>query len=132
MLYKEFLIGIGKKPSEGMIYAYKTINELYMSDQINTHKDAFKYYSRYKNDFDWVDELDIGHRHTAKKLEHLTGIISEDKAKEIINKEFCFEIDKIQVCGTPYFEAYDFNHIAFIINGYPRVYSNGDLYDIQR
>lgn len=132
MLYNEFLKGTGKEPSEGMIYAYQIINELYMSDQLNSHDEAFKYYSRHKYDFEWVDELDIGRGYTAKKLDHLNGIISEDKAKDIINKEFCFEIDKIQVCGTPYFEAYDFNHIVFIVNGYSRAYSNGTLYDIVR
>jgi hypothetical protein len=130
MLYDEFLKGTGKEPSEGMNYAYKVINQLYMGDQINSHEDVFNYYSKYKNNFDWVDELAIGHGNTAKKPGHLNGIISEEKAKEIINKEFCFEIDKIEVCSTPYFEAYDFNHIVFMVNRYPRVYSNGTLYDI--
>lgn len=132
MLYEEFLKGTESEPSESTRYAYRVINKLYMEDEIKTKTEAYKFYKRCKEDFDWIDKLEIGHGESVKKNDRLKCIISDDEAKRIINKEFCFEIDKIDICSTPYFEAYDFNFIVFIVKGYPRVYIDGKLYDIYR
>jgi hypothetical protein len=136
MLYEEFLKGIGKDPSEAMHYAYKKINAIYMNNglysSLKTKEDAYNYYNHYKDDYEWVDSLYIGNKKYIKKEDNLTRIISEDEAKKIINEEFCFELDKIDICATAYYEATDFNHIVFMVNGYARVFSEGELYDIWR
>lgn len=132
MLYDEFLKGIGKQASEAMAYAYKVINKMYMDEKLKSKLEAYGYYSQHQNDFNWIDDLNIGHGWNAKKSDGLTTIITEEEAKKIINEEFCFEIDKMEICGTPYFEVYDYNHICFMVKGYPRVYNNGMLYDIHR
>lgn len=132
MLYDEFLDGIGKESSDSTNYAYKVINELYMKDRLATKEEAYEFYNRNKHSFDWLDNLQIGIAKSIKKPDNLTMIISEEEAKKIINEEFCFEIDKIVICGTPYFEAYDFNWIIFDIKNYPRIYMDGMLYDIYK
>jgi hypothetical protein len=134
LLYSEFLEGTGKPESEGMAYAYKVINKLYQDDKLGSKLEAYGYYSKNRTDFNWLDEMYIGHSQYCPKPEGLTAsdIISEEAAKKIINKEFCFEIDKIEICGTPYYYATDFNYITFMVRGYARVFINGDLHDIYR
>jgi hypothetical protein len=59
-------------------------------------------------------------------------IISSDEAKNIIHDQFCFERDKIEICGPAYYEATDWNFIRFMVKGYSRVYCNDSLYDVWR
>lgn len=132
MLYSEFLTGIEKEHSEGTAYAYEVINKLYMEDQLKDHQEAFKYFNDNRNEFMWVNDLNIGNGKRINKSEHLKEIIPNDEAIEIINKEFGFEKDKIIICSTPYFEAWDDNFIVFLVKGYSRVFHSGELYDVLR
>jgi hypothetical protein len=130
MLYSEFLNGTESTPSDATAYAYDVINKMYMADKLTDHKSCYDYYKSHKGTFTWVNDLDIGHGFNAKKSSNLNELITEQRAKEIINKEFCFELDKIEIVGCAYFDVWDFNHIVFTVKGYPRAYNNGQLYDI--
>jgi hypothetical protein len=133
MLYGEFLIGTdneGKGHLESLQHAYEVINALYMNDKLKTKEDCYECYRRNKNDFSWIDELDIGRGQKAENT--CKRIISEEEAKNIINEQFAFERDKIEICGTAYYEATDWNFIRFMVKGYSRVYWNDGLYDVLR
>jgi len=137
MLYDEFLTGIAThdyKPcsSPAIEYAYQIINALYMADKLDSKEAAIIYYHRYIDRFSWLDELSIGHGHNAKKSDSLTARITDEEAKQLINREYCFELEHIQICGPAYYAATDWNHIPFMIKGYARIYSNGSLWDIYR
>lgn len=132
MLYGEFLNGIEREHTQGTAYAYKVINNLYMEDKLKTHEDCYNFFNRNRNDFLWVDELNLGKGKKAVKPDNLTEEITEERAIEIINGEYGFERDKIEICATPYFDAWDFNFIVFSVKGYARVMQDGALYDVWR
>lgn len=132
MLYDEFLKGINENHSNGTLYAYDKINRLYMNDKLKTKNDCYKEYEANRNDYMWVNEMNIGQGRNAKKSEDLNSIITNERAREIISNEFGFDEQYIEICGLPYFEVWDYNHIAFMVKGYARVYNNGELYDIYR
>jgi hypothetical protein len=134
MLYGEFLTGTdneGNSHLESIQYAYEVINRLYMKDILATHEDCYEFYRRNRYDFQWIDELKIGPR-GAKAENTCKKIISGDEAKDLINEQFAFERDKIEICGPAYYEATDWNFIRFMVKGYPRIYWNDSLYDIWR
>ncbi|MEG2081437.1 MAG: hypothetical protein RRZ68_07750, partial [Oscillospiraceae bacterium] len=108
MLYREFLNSIEREHTQGTTYAYKVINNLYMENRLKTHEDCYNFFNKNKNDFLWVDELILGKGKKAVKPDNLTEEITDERAIEIINGEYGFERDKIEICATPYFDAWDF------------------------
>ena len=130
MLLEEFLAGIGREATDATVYAYKVINGLYMTDTLETKESAYDFFKRNRNDFNWIDELDIGRG--GKVINTCKKLMDEEKAKKLINGWFCFEIDKIEICGPAYYEATDWNFIRFMVKGYSRVLWNDALYDIYR
>ena len=129
MLYTEFLNGIDRSDSEAMQHAYKVMNGRYMEDGFDTKEDVYIFFNRWEHStFNWIDDLCIGKGKKAKNS-CKTGI-TEEEAIIIINGLFCFESDKIQICGAAYYEATDLNFIRFEVNGYRRVFCDDTLWDI--
>lgn len=130
MLLEEFLTGIGRDATDATVHAYKVINAHYMADKLRTKEDAYEFFKRNQHDFNWIDELDIGHgQNVANTCNHL---MTEDSARKLINLWYGFELDKIEICGPAYYDATDWNMIRFMVKGYSRVVWDGQLYDIFR
>lgn len=56
--------------------------------------------------------------------------IPEDRALLLINSEYGFEISRIKLLGTPYYDATDWNFICFRCGPYDWLMRNGDLHQI--
>ncbi len=132
MLYSEFLKGIREYGNDATYYAYEVINKLYSEDKLKSQAEAFDYYCRHKSQFSWIDPVYAGYGLLLKKHDSMVDPVGIDYAKEIINKEFGFEIDKIQICGNPYYECSDMNHIVFICGSWSWCMHDGEIYQAFR
>ncbi|MGP8313309.1 hypothetical protein ACG0Z4_20855 [Enterocloster aldenensis] len=56
--------------------------------------------------------------------------VSEDDAKEAINSEWGFEKDRVQIIGTPYYDATDWQFIRFDCGHMTWLWKNGNLYQV--
>ncbi len=70
----------------------------------------------------------IGPKHWA--VNNCSETMNEAQAKLLINSEFYFEASRIELLGTPYYDATDWNFICFRCGPYDWVMRNGDLYQI--
>ena len=56
--------------------------------------------------------------------------ISEDKAKIEVNSEWGFEASRIEIIGTPYYDATDYQFIRFDCGYMTWLWKNGSLYQV--
>lgn len=56
--------------------------------------------------------------------------ISEDRALLLLNSEWGFEVDRIELLGVPYYDATDWNFICFRCGRYNWLMQDGTLYQI--
>lgn len=56
--------------------------------------------------------------------------VSESEAKEAINSEWGFEKGLVQIIGTPYYDATDYQFIRFDCGHMTWLWKNGDLYQV--
>lgn len=56
--------------------------------------------------------------------------ISEDQARQWLNSKWGFEVSRIKLLGTPYYDATDWNFICFRCGPYDWLMRDGDLYQI--
>ena len=56
--------------------------------------------------------------------------ISEDRARLLLNSEWGFEASRIQLQGTPYYDATDWNFIRFRCGALDWLMKDGELYQI--
>lgn len=56
--------------------------------------------------------------------------ISEDQARQRLNTEWGFEVSRIKLLGTPYYDATDWNFICFRCGPYDWLMRDGELYQI--
>jgi hypothetical protein len=56
--------------------------------------------------------------------------VPEDKAKIAVNSEWGFEASRIQIIGTPYYDATDYQFIRFDCAHMTWLWKNGNLYQV--
>ncbi len=56
--------------------------------------------------------------------------ITEDRAKVLLNSEFGFEVSRLELLGTPYYGATDWNFIRFRCGRYDWLMRDSELYKI--
>jgi hypothetical protein len=56
--------------------------------------------------------------------------VSEDEAKVAVNSEWGFEASRIQIIGTPYYDATDYQFIRFDCAHMTWLWKNGNLYQV--
>lgn len=56
--------------------------------------------------------------------------ITEEEAKIAVNSEWGFEISRIKIIGTPYYDATDWQFIRFDCGHMTWLWKNGDLYQV--
>ena len=56
--------------------------------------------------------------------------VSEDEAKIAINSEWGFEVSRIEIIGTPYYDATDYQFIRFDCKHMTWLWKNGNLYQV--
>lgn len=56
--------------------------------------------------------------------------ISEDQARQRLNSKWGFEVSRIKLLGTSYYDATDWNFICFRCGPYDWLMRDGDLYQI--
>jgi len=57
-------------------------------------------------------------------------VITEERAKLMVNADFGFEASRIKLLGVPYYDATDWNYITFHCGAYDWVMWNGNLHQI--
>lgn len=128
--YEEFLTEFDRSPSDGMQYAYDKAEFLYNTDKLSTVEEVYNWCKNRMNEFNWIDELDIGQGQTLKNT--CREVICDEKAKKLISDWYGFSYDQIEICGPAYYEATDMNFIRFMVKGYARCLCDDGLYDILR
>lgn len=56
--------------------------------------------------------------------------VSEDRAKVVVNREWGFEVSRIRIIGTPYYDATDYQYIRFDCGYMTWLWKNGSLYHV--
>lgn len=56
--------------------------------------------------------------------------VSEDEAKVAVNSEWGFEVSRVKIIGTPYYDATDYQYIRFDCAHMTWLWANGNLYQV--
>ncbi len=129
---KEFLIESGltkKEDIETAKKSYAILAELVRKGQIDAKK---VYWYSHCTDCIRSPETIITYPCAPKEwLLNTCGTeISEDKALVYVCLEFGFEVCRVQLIGTPYYDASDSNFIRFDCGGYGWLAKDGELYQL--
>lgn len=126
----EFVIEAGK------YYEAETLKKVYaalvgMVEQKKMRAGELYSYARFK----WClrnPEAIIAYQRERDKWEvnNCGAEVSEDDAKEAINSEWGFEKDRVQIIGTPYYDATDWQFIRFDCGHMTWLWKNGNLYQV--
>lgn len=64
------------------------------------------------------------------EVNNCSTVATEDEAKEAINSEWGFESSRVQIIGTPYYDATDYQFIRFDCGHMTWLWKNGNLYQV--
>lgn len=133
----EFVAEVGKGGSntfsqwneEAARETYKTLAALAADGKI-TNSEVYRYAV-----FGWCignPEAIVGYQRERDRWEvnNCGTEVSEDEAKEAINSEWGFEKDRVQLIGTPYYDATDWQFIRFDCGHMTWLWKNGNLYQV--
>ncbi len=129
---EEFLIeaGItGDEKIETAKQAYSVLAEMLEKSQIDG-KDIY-WYAHHK----WClqsPEAIVAYQYASNKwlVNTASTEISKERAIVYICMEYGFEASRIQIIGTPYYDAADWNFIRFDCGGYGWLVKDGELYQL--
>lgn len=130
MLYQEFIDGTKQEKTDGALFAYNFLNELYMEDRFKTKKDLYKFFVKNKEQFLWVDTPCIspdGKRLNCPEIiekDQLSNI-ADETAIQILKDRYNTNMDLFQICGWAYYKDGQSNLIRYIMEGQPYVLYNG-------
>lgn len=64
------------------------------------------------------------------EVNNCSTVATEEEAKEAINSEWGFESSRVQIIGTPYYDATDYQFIRFDCGHMTWLWKNGNLYQV--